>query len=295
MNLNSFAYVAEIERCGSINRAAQNLYTSQSNLSIALKQLEDELGYSIFKRTSHGSVPTPEGYLFIQSAKAILAEIERINEIPNRTGSADTISLSCNWSGQILQTLVDFKQHHHSVNEDTYRETSLRQNFECIYENLYRLAIIDCFHSLSDYYRQEAKNTNLDAIVLKRNLPAMALMSKNHPLAKQKMVSKSEVYGYPLVLFEDYRDPDRIKTMGMENLNQILYLYDRGGILDVLQASNSVSILKVGTFVDLDKHDLIELPIHDFGESYDVILLKREYYQLNNREKEFIDLLCGRL
>ena len=74
MNLNSFLYVAEIERCGSINRAAQNLYTSQSNLSTALKSLEDELGYPIFKRTSNGSVPTPEGYLFIQSAKAILAD-----------------------------------------------------------------------------------------------------------------------------------------------------------------------------------------------------------------------------
>ena len=48
MNLNSFVYVAEVERCGSINRAAQNLYTSQSNLSTALKALEDELGYPIF-------------------------------------------------------------------------------------------------------------------------------------------------------------------------------------------------------------------------------------------------------
>ena len=47
MNLNSFLYVAEIERCGSINRAAQNLYTSQSNLSTALKSLEEELGYSV--------------------------------------------------------------------------------------------------------------------------------------------------------------------------------------------------------------------------------------------------------
>ena len=44
MNLNSFLYVAEIERCGSIAGAAQNLYTSQSNLSTALKSLEEELG-----------------------------------------------------------------------------------------------------------------------------------------------------------------------------------------------------------------------------------------------------------
>ena len=167
MNLNSFLYVAEIERCGSINRAAQNLYTSQSNLSTALKSLEDELGYPIFKRTSNGSVPTPEGYLFIQSAKAILAEMEKIKGIPLRVGIGDTISITCNWSAQILQSLVDFKEQDHPETHDTYRETSIRQNFECIYENQYRLAIIDCFHTLSEMYQERAANTKLEAVVMK--------------------------------------------------------------------------------------------------------------------------------
>lgn len=71
MNLNSFIYAIEIERCGSINRAAQNLYLSQSNLSSCIKSLEEELGYKIFNRTSKGIAPTPEGYLFLQAAKAI--------------------------------------------------------------------------------------------------------------------------------------------------------------------------------------------------------------------------------
>ena len=88
MNLNSFVYVAEVERCGSINRAAQNLYTSQSNLSTALQGAGGRTGISGYlRRTSNGSVPTAEGYLFIQSAKAILEEIEKIKDIPKRTGS----------------------------------------------------------------------------------------------------------------------------------------------------------------------------------------------------------------
>lgn len=78
-----------------------------------MKSLEDELGYPIFKRTSNGSVPTPEGYLFIQSAKAILAEMEKIKGIPLRVGIGDTISITCNWSAQILQSLVDFKEQDH--------------------------------------------------------------------------------------------------------------------------------------------------------------------------------------
>lgn len=288
MNLNSFVYVAEIERCGSINRAAQNLYTSQSNLSIALKQLEDELGYPIFKRTSHGSVPTAEGYLFIQSAKAILAEMEKIEEIPLRIGSGDSISITCNWSAQILQSLVNFKQENHPEANDTYRETSLAQNFECIYENRYRLAIIDCFHSLSEYYQEKARNTNLEATVLKKEVPAVELLSEDHPLADRDSLSVAEIYSYPLVLFEDYRAAERMQVMGLRPDQQILYLFDRGSIVDTVKTSDSISILKTGTFVDAGQYGLRELPIRDFMESYDIILLKRSYYQMNSREEEFI-------
>ena len=288
MNLNSFVYVAEIERCGSINRAAQNLYTSQSNLSTALKALEEELGYPIFRRTSNGSVPTPEGYLFIQSAKAILEEIDKIEDNPQRTGIGDTISLTCNWSAQVLQCLVDFKEHNHPEAHDTYRETSIVQTFDCIYENRYRLAMVDCFHSNLEKYCEMARKTNIEPIVMQQDIPAVALMSDSHPLAHRKSVSLKEVYSYPLVLFEDYSNAESMELMRLKPSQQILYLYDRGGLLDVMQTSESISILKKNTFVDLEKYGLVELPIYDFPDTYDIVLLKRSYYQLNSREEAFI-------
>lgn len=295
MNLNSFLYVAEIERCGSINRAAQNLYTSQSNLSTALKSLEDELGYPIFKRTSNGSVPTPEGYLFIQSAKAILAEMEKIKGIPLRVGIGDTISITCNWSAQILQSLVDFKEQDHPETHDTYRETSIRQNFECIYENQYCLAIIDCFHTLSEMYQERAANTKLEAVVMKECVPAVALMSRHHPLAHQESVTMKEIYAYPLVLFEDYQDPEQHRLLKLQPRQQILYLFDRGSLLDVVQTSNSISILKKNTYVDSAQYGIAELPIRDCPDSYDIVMLKRSYYQMNRREEAFIRYLQAQL
>ena len=295
MNLNSFAYVAEIERCGSINRAAQNLFTSQSNLSTALKLLEEELGYSIFKRTSHGSAPTPEGYLFIQPAKAILEEMKKIEEIPMRTGVGDTISLTCNWSAQVLQSLVEFKEHNYPQSHDTYRETSIEQTFDCIYENRYRLAMIDCFHSNLPIYRDMAKKTNIDFKIMDEGIPAVALMSASHPLAKETSITLKEIYSYPLVLFEDYRSSRHQEIMKLNTNKPILFLYDRGGMLDVLQTSDSIAVLKKNTFVDIEKYGLVELKISDFDETYDIVLLKRNYYQLNNREAAFIKYLRERL
>ena len=50
MTLQQLRYLIAIAEYGSINAAAQNLYASQSNLSTAIKELEQELGISIFTR-----------------------------------------------------------------------------------------------------------------------------------------------------------------------------------------------------------------------------------------------------
>ena len=43
MTLLQMSYILEVDRCGSINRAAQNLFVSQSALSSAIAEVEREL------------------------------------------------------------------------------------------------------------------------------------------------------------------------------------------------------------------------------------------------------------
>lgn len=69
MNLRGLEYVVEIARCGSINKAAQNLFLSQPNLSSSLKHLEEELHFPIFKRQKSGVELTPEGALLVEAAQ----------------------------------------------------------------------------------------------------------------------------------------------------------------------------------------------------------------------------------
>lgn len=61
MTIQQLQYVLEIARCGSASRAAKNLFLSQPNLSSAIKNLEQELGFPIFERTSAGMKLTPAG------------------------------------------------------------------------------------------------------------------------------------------------------------------------------------------------------------------------------------------
>ena len=67
MNTLYFNYAIEIERTGSITKAAQNLYMAQPNLSKAMKELEEQLGYAIFERIPGGMIPTEKGAAFRSS------------------------------------------------------------------------------------------------------------------------------------------------------------------------------------------------------------------------------------
>lgn len=288
MNLSSFIYVIEIERCGSINRAAQNLYISQSNLSSSIKSLEEELGYKIFNRTNKGIHPTPEGYLFLQSAKAIQSELNRIYNVSSYINSAADISLSVTWSSQFLRNFIDFKDKNNPHIQDSYKETGLIQNFQDIQENRYRLSIFYCFHSRAYHHQKEANKTNLSIEILKSGIPAVAILSKKHPLAQHSFLSLSDIHQYPLALFEDFEDADWIKILKVPSRHNLLYLFDRGAIVDTLLVSNYISVVKKGSICINEEDNIVELPIIDLKDTLDVFLLKHKSYSLNNREKAYI-------
>ena len=74
MNISHIKYAVEVARLGSLNKAAESLLTAQPNISRSIKELEADLGITIFTRSAKGMVLTPEGEEFIGYAKNILQQ-----------------------------------------------------------------------------------------------------------------------------------------------------------------------------------------------------------------------------
>lgn len=72
MTFQQLSFVVEVANCESINKAAERLYTSQSNVSNSIKALEEELGIQIFLRTKKGVSVTEEGREFLSYANEII-------------------------------------------------------------------------------------------------------------------------------------------------------------------------------------------------------------------------------
>ena len=75
MTLLQMSYILEVDRCGSMNRAAQNLFLSQSALSAAIAEVEALLRCEAYRYGSAiGIVP-----YFLRAGHAITAASERIS------------------------------------------------------------------------------------------------------------------------------------------------------------------------------------------------------------------------
>ena len=54
MNILHMKYAAEVARLGSLNKAAESLMIAQPNISRSIKELESDLGITIFQRSAKG-------------------------------------------------------------------------------------------------------------------------------------------------------------------------------------------------------------------------------------------------
>ncbi|QEM67741.1 LysR family transcriptional regulator [Geobacter sp. FeAm09] len=74
MEIRTLRAFAEVVRQGGFSRAAKTLFATQSTVSKAVRQLEDELGVRLLERVGHHSRLTEAGEIVFHRATAILAE-----------------------------------------------------------------------------------------------------------------------------------------------------------------------------------------------------------------------------
>jgi DNA-binding transcriptional LysR family regulator len=102
VNLDLYRVFYTVAKSGSLTRAAEELYISQPAVSRSIKQLETQLGVTLFTRTHRGMVLSAKGgkviFSEVERALGLLEEAEnRISEMNNlatgtiRIGASDTI------------------------------------------------------------------------------------------------------------------------------------------------------------------------------------------------------------
>lgn len=241
MNLTYLKYVVEVEKSGSITAAAQNLYMGQPNLSKAIKELENDIGITLFKRTAKGVVPTKQGVRFLAYAKNILAQMEELERLYKPVASDEefefsiSVSRATYFSSALTEFLKRLDLPRMSVH---FREESSIDVFNDLKSGLSGLGIVRYEMIQEDYFDYLLKEYNLESRTL-RQFKKRLLMSKTHPLAEYDVVPFSNLSDFTEIIHGDFELPSL--NLGREELREMhptdkrVYIYERGSQFSLLR------------------------------------------------------------
>ncbi len=112
MTLEQLRSLCAVVEKGGFHAAAESLFRSQSAISIAIKNLEQELGLSLFDRGGYRPVLTSEGQVLYGKAKSILSRSAEFSSIAKHfaRGEETEISIALSAIAPVEQVLDVIKQ-----------------------------------------------------------------------------------------------------------------------------------------------------------------------------------------
>lgn len=293
MNTLYFKYAVEVERTGSITKAAQNLYMAQPNLSKALKDLEEILGYDIFDRNPQGVTMTEKGTVFLSYAKNILRQLDELETITNKPGNTvQGIKISIPRGSYIAHGFTDFVNELDNARDIdiTIRETNSLQAIEDIVDEDYNLGIIRFQEIYENYFLDYLvrKGLTYDTIW---EFSYVLVMSKTHPLAGKEKILAEDLLEYTEISHRDTEIPfihETSEGVTPKRPNKRIFVFERGSQFDLL-TSVPGTYMWVSPIPEryLEQFGLVQRVCEIPNNDYKDLLIYKEGYQFSALDKKF--------
>ncbi|WP_024506868.1 LysR family transcriptional regulator [Bradyrhizobium sp. ARR65] len=194
MELRTLRAFVEVVRQGGFSQAAKVVFATQSTVSKAVKQLEDELGLPLLDRLGHRSRLTAAGEIVYRRAIRLLAERDdleaELKELRGLTRGVLRLGLPPIGSSTLFAPLFAlYRQRHPEIEIRLVEHGSDRLN------ELLHAGEIDFAGLLLPIAEEFASQAV-------RREPLMALLPADHPLAGKPKVTLSDLRDMPFILFE---------------------------------------------------------------------------------------------
>ena len=208
MQLNQFRFLIAVDKYGSISKAAQELYISQSTISLSLINLEEELGHVLLNRSKRGVTLTPEGKEVLKRATVIQDAIESLRDIgcddeqilgDVRIGGNSHLGLNI-----ITDMMLQLKRSYDGVHIFAQRG-DIKNVLKKVAQNELDMAFIN-YHSLAALDVQSDLNRLQLEFHKTYSDKQVICVREDHPLTWQNIVHFSDVIRYERVTMAEKND-----------------------------------------------------------------------------------------
>ena len=252
--MNRYIALQKIIELGGFTKAADALGYTQSSISQMIASLENELGIKLLTRSRHGVKLTIEGaelFPFIERSiyqyRSMPEKADEIKGIETGIIRVGTISsVTCHWMPQLIN---GFKEEYPNV-QFLFHQGDYTLIPEWIASGQINFGFVN-----------PLAGTNLKTKTVKSG-EMLAVLPKNHPLAKKKSIQLQDIAAEPYILLEEgrYSEPmAAFEAAGIQPNNQYT-IHDDYAIMMMVEAGLGVSIL-AELILRRTNYDIVCLPI----------------------------------
>ena len=267
MTLTQLNYIITIARTRSINRAAEQLYVSQPSLTSAIKELEKELGITLFYRSGRGVTLTGDGEEFLQYARQLYGQYETILEKYKENGTLKKkFGVSAQHYSFAVKAFVEMaKQFDMAKYEFAIRETKTGEVIRDVSSMRSEIGIL----YLSEFNRKSLEKLLRSAGLTFHHLiecQAYVYLWKEHPLAKEASISFGQLQDYPCLAFEQGDDSSFYlaeEILSTNEYSRIIRANDRATMLNLMVGLNGYTLCSGIICEELNGNEFAAVPFRD--------------------------------
>ena len=298
MNILHMKYAVEVAKAGTLSKASETLLIAQPNISRSIKELEADLGITIFERTSKGMIMTPDGEVFINYAKGILGQIDEVEKLykedsPRKQKFSISVPRAC----YISDAFANFsKCIDAEAAEIFYHETNTQRTIDNIQNNDYKLGIIRYASHYDKSFKSmlDEKGFNYEMVT---EFSYMLIMSSESPLAQKEEICAANLNGLIEISHADPNVPSLPLAKALKDelpgsTSRRIYVFERASQFDLLSVNPDTFMwVSPAPQTVLDRYSLVQRRCADNVKLYKDVLIYKDGYKLTNLDKQFITAL----
>lgn len=265
MTLQQLKYIVTVTSKGTISEAAKELYIAQPSLTSAIKELESELGITIFNRTNKGVILSVEGEEFLGYARQVIEQTNLIKEkYSGKSSGKHQFCVSTQHYSFAVEAFVELlRQYGGEEYEFRLRET---QTYDII-EDVARLR-----SEVGLLYLNKFNETILRKTIRANDLKFQPLfIAKPHvfvssasPLANKIAISLDDLAPYPRLSYEQgghnsfYFSEEILSTL---ECKKEIVVCDRATLFNLLIGLNGYTICSGVISEELNGKNIVAVPL----------------------------------
>ncbi len=295
MTLTQLKYVITVAEESSMNEAAKQLFISQPSLSSAIKEIEEEIGINIFKRSNKGVIVTPEGEEFIGYARQV---VEQYRLIETKYIEKESVKKKFGVSTQHYTFAVNafvemVKQFGMDEYEFAIRETKTYEVIEDVKNFKSEIGIL---------YVNEFNRKVLNKLFTEFGLEFHPLLDchiyvymwKDHPLAEREEIALEELEEYPCLAFEQGNNNSFYfaeEVLSTYHYKQLIRANDRATLLNLMVGLNGYTLCSGIICEELNGSDYCAVKLKS-DEIMTIGYLARKGVTISTLGQKYIDELA---